>query len=218
MLILDEPSAILTDAEIEVLFGGVIRRLTESGVSVIYISHRLDELFRIADEVTVMRDGTTVATKPIGELTVRQIAELMVGGLITEEREGARAGGGRPRCRCAGSRVRAGSKASIWMSRPARSSRLWPHWFRRVRYRGCGVRHGGDHRGTVSLFGKETRIRDPRVAKRLGVSMLPSNRSAQGSFAFQSIAFNITVGSLRSLGRLPGGCRVGARTRWPSTS
>ena len=56
VLILDEPSAILTDSEIEVLFG-VVRRLTESGVSVIYISHRLDELFRICQEVTVMRDG-----------------------------------------------------------------------------------------------------------------------------------------------------------------
>ena len=56
ILILDEPSAILTDAEIEVLFR-VVRRLTESGVSVIYISHRLDELFRIAHDVLVMRDG-----------------------------------------------------------------------------------------------------------------------------------------------------------------
>lgn len=58
ILILDEPSAILTDAEIEVLFR-VVRRLTESGVSVIYISHRLDELFRIAQDVLVMRDGQT---------------------------------------------------------------------------------------------------------------------------------------------------------------
>src|SRR3954468_17789745 len=83
VLILDEPSAILTDAEIEVLFG-VVRRLTESGVSVIYISHRLDELFRIADEVTVMRDGQTIGTYPIEELTLRRIVELMVGGAIEE--------------------------------------------------------------------------------------------------------------------------------------
>src|SRR6185437_4649189 len=59
VLILDEPSAILTDAEIDVLFA-VVRRLTAAGVAVIYISHRLDELFRIADEVTVMRDGRTI--------------------------------------------------------------------------------------------------------------------------------------------------------------
>ena len=85
VLILDEPSAILTDAEIEVLFD-VVRRLTASGVAVIYISHRLDELFRIADEVTVMRDGQTIGTYPIGELSVRKVAELMVGGILSDER------------------------------------------------------------------------------------------------------------------------------------
>jgi len=83
ILILDEPSAILTDAEIEVLFR-VVRRLTESGVSVIYISHRLDELFRIAQDVLVMRDGQTIGTYPIGELSVRKVVELMVGGILTE--------------------------------------------------------------------------------------------------------------------------------------
>ena len=67
VLILDEPSAILTDAEIEVLFA-VVRRLTASGVSVIYISHRLDELFRIAQQVTMMRDGQTIGTYPIQDL------------------------------------------------------------------------------------------------------------------------------------------------------
>ena len=63
-----------------------MRRLTASGVAVIYISHRLDELFRIADEVTVMRDGQTIGTYPIDELTVRQIAELMVGGILSDDR------------------------------------------------------------------------------------------------------------------------------------
>ena len=85
VLILDEPSAILTDAEIDVLFT-VVRRLTASGVSVIYISHRLDELFRIAQQVTVMRDGQTIGTYPIEELSVRQIAELMVGGILSDDR------------------------------------------------------------------------------------------------------------------------------------
>ena len=62
----------------------MVRRLTEAGVSVIYISHRLDELFRIAQEVTVMRDGQTLGTYPIEELSVRKVVELMVGGILTE--------------------------------------------------------------------------------------------------------------------------------------
>src|SRR3954452_13381076 len=83
VLILDETSAILTDAEIEVLFG-VVRRLAAAGVAIIYISHRLDELFVIADEVTVMRDGQTLGTWPIEELSVRRVVELMVGGILED--------------------------------------------------------------------------------------------------------------------------------------
>src|SRR3954465_4662532 len=83
VLTLAEPSAILTDTEIEVLFG-VVRRLAASGVSIIYISHRLDELFLIANEATVMRDGQTLGTWPIEELTVRRIVELMVGGILED--------------------------------------------------------------------------------------------------------------------------------------
>ncbi|MFD1527878.1 sugar ABC transporter ATP-binding protein, partial [Pseudonocardia aurantiaca] len=78
VLILDEPSAILTDREIEVLFG-VVRNLRAAGVGIVYISHRLDELAHISDRVTVMRDGAVVATRPTRELSVRQVAELMVG-------------------------------------------------------------------------------------------------------------------------------------------
>src|SRR5690606_13497061 len=74
----------LTDAEIDVLFG-VIRRLQERGVAIIYISHRLDELFRIADTVTIMRDGHTIGTHPLAEMTVRSIAEAMVGGVEVAE-------------------------------------------------------------------------------------------------------------------------------------
>ena len=66
----------LLGEQVDVLFT-VVRRLTESGVAVVSISHRLDELFRIADEVTVMRDGQTIGTYPIGDLDVRKIAELM---------------------------------------------------------------------------------------------------------------------------------------------
>lgn len=83
ILILDEPSAILTDAEIEVLFG-IIRRLAADGVAIVYISHRLDEVVTIADQVTVMRDGSTIGTHPIAEMTVRRMAELMVGEALLE--------------------------------------------------------------------------------------------------------------------------------------
>jgi ribose transport system ATP-binding protein len=77
LLIMDEPSAILDDGEIETLFG-VVRRLTAEGVGVVYISHRLDEIRRIGDRVTVLADGRTAATglpatTPTGELVAHMI-------------------------------------------------------------------------------------------------------------------------------------------------
>lgn len=78
VLILDEPTATLTERETEELFG-IIRELTAQGIAVLYISHRLDEIFEIGDVVTVMRDGEVVATHPVSELDEGRLVGLMVG-------------------------------------------------------------------------------------------------------------------------------------------
>ncbi len=78
ILIMDEPTASLADAEVQNLYR-VIRNLRDSGVGIIYISHRLEELSVVADRVTVFRDGEAVATRAMQELTVRELISLMVG-------------------------------------------------------------------------------------------------------------------------------------------
>ena len=78
LVIMDEPTATLTDQEIVHLFS-VIRGLTAQGIAVFYISHRLDEIFQIADRVTVMRDGKVVATLPRSDLDQQKLIRLMVG-------------------------------------------------------------------------------------------------------------------------------------------
>lgn len=78
ILILDEPTAALTDKEIDALMD-MLNRLRDSGVTSIYISHKLDEVMRICDEVTVLRDGRTIGTKPIAELDEKKIISMMVG-------------------------------------------------------------------------------------------------------------------------------------------
>ena len=78
LVIMDEPTATLTDQEIVHLFS-VIRGLTARGIAVFYISHRLDEIFQIADRVTVMRDGKVVATLPRSDLDQQKLIRLMVG-------------------------------------------------------------------------------------------------------------------------------------------
>ena len=83
LLIMDEPSAILDDNEIDTLFD-VVRRLTAEGVGVIYISHRLDEIGRIGDRVTVMTEGSTVASGLPATTTADQLVELMVGRALEQ--------------------------------------------------------------------------------------------------------------------------------------
>jgi ribose transport system ATP-binding protein len=78
LVIMDEPTAVLPERDIDDLFG-VIRDLTARGIAVLYISHRLDEIFRIGDRVTVMRDGAVVETLPVSELDHDRLVRLMVG-------------------------------------------------------------------------------------------------------------------------------------------
>ena len=78
IVIFDEPTALLENEKVEVLFR-FIKELKESGVSIIYISHRLEEIMDICDSVTVLKDGTYVDTKPIGEVTKDSLIRMMVG-------------------------------------------------------------------------------------------------------------------------------------------
>ncbi len=84
IIVMDEPSATLTTQEVEKLFA-IIRELKGRGIGIIYISHRLEEVFEIADRVTVMRDGEHIATRPIGELTRSSLIEMMVGRSLENE-------------------------------------------------------------------------------------------------------------------------------------
>ncbi|MEO1090934.1 MAG: sugar ABC transporter ATP-binding protein [Pseudomonadota bacterium] len=83
LVIMDEPTSSLDDREVEVLFG-VVRALRTAGVSVLYVSHFLDELFRICDRVTIMRDGRTVEVKPIGQTTKMELIADMLGRNVAD--------------------------------------------------------------------------------------------------------------------------------------
>jgi rhamnose transport system ATP-binding protein len=197
ILILDEPSAILTDAEIEVLFS-VVRRLTETGVSVIYISHRLDELFTIAHEVTVMRDGRTVGTYPIENLSLREVVELMVGGILTETHHERRIDAETtPRLELrelgrtgdfhdVNVAVRPGEIVALYGLVGSGVSEIAASLY--------GIERADS--GEIRLDGKRVSPRSPRHAQKLGIALLPANRKLQGMFSFQSIAFNISAGHL----------------------
>ncbi len=84
IIVFDEPTSSLTEEEVEHLFK-IINMLRDRGVGIIYISHKMAEIKRISDEITVMRDGTWVATRPAAELEMAQIIKLMVGRELTNQ-------------------------------------------------------------------------------------------------------------------------------------
>jgi ABC-type sugar transport system ATPase subunit len=83
IIIMDEPTSALTNKEVEQLFG-MIRNLKNQGVSIIYISHKLEEIFRIADEVTVLRDGQFIGTRDVKEIDIDTLITMMVGRRLDE--------------------------------------------------------------------------------------------------------------------------------------
>jgi len=94
LLVLDEPTAVLTETEAETLIAAM-RGLTKNGISIIFISHRLDEITAASDRITVLRDGELIVTKDAKDTTVLELAELMVGREVSIDRDiGSRAGSG----------------------------------------------------------------------------------------------------------------------------
>ncbi|OPX06370.1 sugar ABC transporter ATP-binding protein [Mycobacterium sp. AT1] len=197
VLILDEPSAILTDAEIDVLFE-IIRRLADDGVAIIYISHRLDEIVKIADQVTVMRDGSTIGTHPIQDMSVRRIAELMVGEALSDHAGPRTVPKGEPVLELK-SLARAGAFDDV--SLQLRSGEILGLYG----LVGSGVAeiaaciYGLDKAsaGDIVIEGRAVAPKSPREAAEAGIALLPANRKTEGMFSFQSIAFNVSIGHLQ---------------------
>ncbi len=201
VLILDEPSAILTDAEIETLFGA-IRAMRAEGVGIIYISHRLDELTLIADRVTVMRDGAIVASRRADELSVHEIAELMVGRALETQRVTREVPDAPPALSVRGLRRARQFSDVTFHVLPGEVVGLYglvgsgTGAVARALY-GIDPADGGE----VEIKGRTLRLTRPADAVAAGIAMLPANRKVQGVFASKSIAFNISVGHLKLLSR-----------------
>ncbi|MDQ1621197.1 MAG: rhamnose transport system ATP-binding protein [Actinomycetota bacterium] len=201
ILILDEPSAILTDREIETMFSAV-RAMRDSGVAVIYISHRLDELAQITDRVTVLRDGSAVASRPTSELSVRDVAELMVGHAVDAGAVNRTVPDADPVLRVEGlTRVPKFADVSFTL-RPGEIVAMYGligSGAADVARALFGIDPADE--GQVIVGGRPVVLAAPADAVRNGISMLPANRKVQGVFGPKSIAFNISSGHLRLLSK-----------------
>ena len=200
LLILDEPSATLTDHELETLFR-VLKGLREQGLGIIYISHRLEELFAIAQRVTVMRDGRTVATRNMTEITRDEIIRLMVGRELAEEFPRLPRSAGAVKLSAANI-TRRGVFSNVSLSLRAGEIVGLTGLVGSGRTEVARALFGADRldAGTIEVKGKRAYFRSPRLAIDAGMGFLTEDRKRQGLVLGMSIRENITLARLKALG------------------
>ncbi|CAN5876624.1 sugar ABC transporter ATP-binding protein [soil metagenome] len=196
VLILDEPTATLAEREIEGLFE-VIRDLTSHGIAVLYISHRLDEIFHIADRVTVMRDGKIVETLPVSVLDEDKLVRLMVGREVANLYPKPEIEIGEVLLRVSG--IRRGEVLKE-CSFELRSGEIlgFAGLVGAGRTELARAVFGADHidSGTVELEGRKLRIRKPSDAIEAGVGYLTEDRKGDGLALQLGVDQNITLANL----------------------
>ena len=196
VLVMDEPSATLSPTEVARLFA-IIRELRTRGMGIIYISHRLEEIFAIADRVMVLRDGQHVATRPIGGVTRESLIELMVGRKLDQEFPRRQAVIGNERLvvgdLCRGDRVR-GVSFAIRRGEVLGLTGL----VGAGRTETARLIFGADRRdgGTISLDGRLLDIHHPRDAIAAGIGLLTEDRKSQGLILTQSVRENFGLPNL----------------------
>ena len=201
IIVMDEPSAALTSHEVERLFD-IIRDLKKHGIGVIYISHRLDEIFKIADRVTVLRDGANVGERPLSEMTRNNMIELMVGRELKDEFPRRTTTIGPVRLEVTGLRSgRAVRDVSFTVRRGeilALTGLVGAGRTEVVR-----LLFGADRResGDIRLDGKLLSIRSPREAIAAGIGLLTEDRKHQGLVLRHSVRENFGVPNLDRLSR-----------------
>ncbi|CAL8968353.1 MAG: sugar ABC transporter ATP-binding protein [Cellulomonas sp. 73-145] len=208
VVIMDEPTSSLESREVETLFG-IIRRLRSEGVAIVYVSHRLDELYRICDTVSVLRDGRLVHTGPMAELPRVQLVATMLGRELQTALHRSAPGGG--------DRIVAGPPV-LELRGLTRRNRL--HDVSLEVHRGEVVGLGGLlgagrsetgmavlgaqelDSGAVLVEGKPIRTGSPGAAIEAGVALLPEDRKLEGILPNLSIRDNIAIAALPRMSRL----------------
>lgn len=200
IIIMDEPTAALSESEISRLFT-IVKRLREKGVTVIYISHRLDEIFTLGDYVTVMRDGKHVATKPIAEVKDRaELVKLMIGKTVIESYVPKEQQFDEVLLECknvcnhklknVSFTVRRGEIVGFYGLIGAGKTELARAIYGADPYSGDIVLRGAKLKGT------------PEKAIRAGIALVPEERRTQGLFTLLTIKHNISAMNLKKISNL----------------
>ncbi|MBA2301523.1 MAG: sugar ABC transporter ATP-binding protein [Acidobacteria bacterium] len=196
VLILDEPSAVLGRHDLRILFG-VLRRLKAAGTTILYISHRLEEIFDLADRVTVLRDGSHVGTREVAELNTDSLVEMMVG---------------RPLDQLWPQRLHEPGEIALEVKGLTRRGAIHDvslH-IRRKEIVGLVGKVGSGRTevaraifgadpvdgGEIRVFGRPVTVTSPRDAVRQAIGLVPEDRKGEGLLLKRSVLENVTVANL----------------------
>ncbi|TPJ30239.1 sugar ABC transporter ATP-binding protein [Mesorhizobium sp. B2-7-2] len=203
VLVFDEPTASLNDDQVVHLLA-VIRKLKANGLGIVYVSHRLSEVMQISDRVTVLRDGSVVATRDMAGLNEAALVALMVG---REHKPGQSAYKER-RCGDVALETKAIGKAGVFddISLQVRTGEIVGIAGLLGCQREAVVRAiFGDQsidRGEIRVQGRKVQLRSPRDAIAFGIGFMPADRKREGLILPMSVGDNIAMTILRRLGRL----------------
>ena len=199
IIVFDEPTSSLTEVEVEHLFR-IINMLRDKGCGIIYISHKMEEILRISDDVTIMRDGQWVATRPAKELTMDEIIRLMVGRELTNRfppkentpgeviLEVEHLAGKYTRLTDASFQLHQGEILGIAGLDGSGRTEVLENLF------GAMTREGG----SIRLHGREIFNRTPQESIKNGFALLTEERRATGIFGIRDILDNTVISNLKS--------------------
>ena len=197
LLVLDEPTASLPGQDVERLFAA-IRILKARGVAILYVSHHLDEVFEIADDVTVMRDGARVTTMPVEELDHERLIELMIGHRLERADQAASAvAGAAPRLEViglTGGTVR-GIDFSIQPGEVVGVAGITGSGRESLAPLITGQRPTDD--GDVRVMGQSIANYSPSESLRAGMAFVPADRATNGCIPLVSVGHNLTIAHVR---------------------
>lgn len=201
VIIMDEPTAALTQSETVALFK-VIESLRKKGVSMVYISHRMEEIFELCDRITVLRDGSYTGVKNIPETNMNEIVKMMIGREIGERYPSRNVKIGKEVLKVkeltrkgtfhdVNFSVRAGEVLGVSGLMGAGRTEIMQAIFGNLSYES----------GTIEIDGKEVKISNPRQAMEHGIGFITEDRKTEGLMLDKSIRKNISLCNLRRISK-----------------
>ena len=202
LIIMDEPTSSLTSREVAQLYA-IIRSLKARGISTLFVSHKLEEIMEICDRLTVFRDGRTIVSKNVDEITEDEMVYAMVGREITNYYTTSHTPGGEVVLEVKGL-AKPGAIDGVSVCVHRGEVRGMPGLLGAGRPETAHMLFGLDRftEGEIRLEGRSVAFRSPHEAVDAGVALVPENRKEQGIIPQMGVGYNITIAVLRQFMRL----------------